>query len=115
MIRRPPRSTLFPYTTLFRSIEGARSDLGNLCPASGALSVVTETARAAFAGTTDVHVWGLDAMGGGWCGCDRCRLLTPSDQALLVCNAVAEALGDGVRVFHLAYHDTLEAPRTVRP
>src|SRR5256886_11688601 len=23
MIRRPPRSTLFPYTTLFRSINGA--------------------------------------------------------------------------------------------
>src|SRR3712207_8491761 len=34
MIRRPPRSTLFPYTTLFRSkmgatIEGAKN-LGNL-------------------------------------------------------------------------------------
>src|SRR5256885_6121688 len=25
MIRRPPRSTLFPYTTLFRSIHRARS------------------------------------------------------------------------------------------
>src|SRR5258708_31571177 len=25
MIRRPPRSTLFPYTTLFRSLAGARS------------------------------------------------------------------------------------------
>src|SRR5260221_5392597 len=24
MIRRPPRSTLFPYTTLFRSVENAR-------------------------------------------------------------------------------------------
>src|SRR2546430_8831412 len=24
MIRRPPRSTLFPYTTLFRSVMGAR-------------------------------------------------------------------------------------------
>src|SRR5258708_15356680 len=24
MIRRPPRSTLFPYTTLFRSLEGSR-------------------------------------------------------------------------------------------
>src|SRR2546423_2979560 len=24
MIRRPPRSTLFPYTTLFRSKDGAR-------------------------------------------------------------------------------------------
>src|SRR3712207_8612436 len=29
MIRRPPRSTLFPYTTLFRSgTEEARRDLG---------------------------------------------------------------------------------------
>src|SRR2546422_5794005 len=29
MIRRPPRSTLFPYTTLFRSRQGAtRLDLG---------------------------------------------------------------------------------------
>src|SRR3712207_8088996 len=26
MIRRPPRSTLFPYTTLFRSIDGAVLD-----------------------------------------------------------------------------------------
>src|SRR3712207_7415397 len=24
MIRRPPRSTLFPYTTLFRSLRGSR-------------------------------------------------------------------------------------------
>src|SRR2546428_6685501 len=30
MIRRPPRSTLFPYTTLFRSLRPLRSDLGNL-------------------------------------------------------------------------------------
>src|SRR2546421_9943333 len=27
MIRRPPRSTLFPYTTLFRSIAGAQQAL----------------------------------------------------------------------------------------
>src|SRR2546422_1092222 len=27
MIRRPPRSTLFPYTTLFRSEEGPRGRL----------------------------------------------------------------------------------------
>src|SRR2546425_7291972 len=31
MIRRPPRSTLFPYTTLFRSaIHGAKSRRGRL-------------------------------------------------------------------------------------
>src|SRR3712207_9258569 len=27
MIRRPPRSTLFPYTTLFRSVEGLMLEL----------------------------------------------------------------------------------------
>src|SRR5256885_9359243 len=32
MIRRPPRSTLFPYTTLFRSLQNG---LGNLCAAGG--------------------------------------------------------------------------------
>src|SRR2546427_9267538 len=35
MIRRPPRSTLFPYTTLFRSVTGLKihgmSDLGAYC------------------------------------------------------------------------------------
>src|SRR5258706_7298916 len=29
MIRRPPRSTLFPYTTLFRSVFASRGDLGH--------------------------------------------------------------------------------------
>src|SRR5258708_16727906 len=30
MIRRPPRSTLFPYTTLFRSLRVARWDLSSV-------------------------------------------------------------------------------------
>src|SRR2546425_12516162 len=30
MIRRPPRSTLFPYTTLFRSRRPAEEELGRL-------------------------------------------------------------------------------------
>src|SRR2546422_7003391 len=30
MIRRPPRSTLFPYTTLFRSLPEAQVDLAAL-------------------------------------------------------------------------------------
>src|SRR3712207_7916980 len=28
MIRRPPRSTLFPYTTLFRSVDLEEADVG---------------------------------------------------------------------------------------
>src|SRR5260370_7775307 len=37
MIRRPPRSTLFPYTTLFRSCPrpGARAPLPSARPRSG--------------------------------------------------------------------------------
>src|SRR5258708_19007328 len=31
MIRRPPRSTLFPYTTLFRSPPGWDHDLRSVC------------------------------------------------------------------------------------
>src|SRR2546430_3727693 len=46
MIRRPPRSTLFPYTTLFRSQPQRRSDGATcdfdgrwtlVCPGAGAL------------------------------------------------------------------------------
>src|SRR2546425_2346163 len=47
MIRRPPRSTLFPYTTLFRSKKRSshpqshsrfgRKRLGNPCPVAGNL------------------------------------------------------------------------------
>src|SRR3712207_6985301 len=38
MIRRPPRSTLFPYTTLFRSghVEGAVEGVLVVAPAAGA-------------------------------------------------------------------------------
>src|SRR6266508_6715918 len=46
MIRRPPRSTLFPYTTLFRSPHGAAPDPDDLLPPVHALcsgAPMTET------------------------------------------------------------------------
>src|SRR3712207_7262216 len=47
MIRRPPRSTLFPYTTLFRSF-GAALEASARCPASGTSRevIVASSARA---------------------------------------------------------------------
>src|SRR2546421_6166157 len=40
MIRRPPRSTLFPYTTLFRSITGQiEQELGLEAPAEGLMEL----------------------------------------------------------------------------
>src|SRR5258708_17955254 len=38
MIRRPPRSTLFPYTTLFRSVQGAASTAGDTYVAAAKLN-----------------------------------------------------------------------------
>src|SRR3712207_7697074 len=35
MIRRPPRSTLVPYTTLFRSLDLGAQDAADLFPAYG--------------------------------------------------------------------------------
>src|SRR3712207_8208140 len=43
MIRRPPRSTLFPYTTLFRS---ARADRGKPAPRGGGASRAARPAAA---------------------------------------------------------------------
>src|SRR2546422_9630665 len=51
MIRRPPRSTLFPYTTLFRSVVEVRIDQGRdrrrlaavLCERALELAAVAET------------------------------------------------------------------------
>src|SRR5256885_11985619 len=43
MIRRPPRSTLFPYTTLFRSWDTTLEPVSS--PAYLQLALVNETAR----------------------------------------------------------------------
>src|SRR2546426_6109604 len=39
MIRRPPRSTLFPYTTLFRSLPAENADMSTVLKHALSLSV----------------------------------------------------------------------------
>src|SRR5256885_12521399 len=79
MIRRPPRSTLFPYTTLFRSLVPLES-LGR--------GYVVDTP-----GMREVATWGVDPDALGSCfpefrrfldGCrfDNCRHLTEPDCAV---------------------------------
>src|SRR3712207_7403994 len=43
MIRRPPRSTLFPYTTLFRSPEPPRRHVDDPSEGGGVVRVVGQT------------------------------------------------------------------------
>src|SRR5256884_5654510 len=66
MIRRPPRSTLFPYTTLFRSLVVAAISsalpytlemmaLRRLPPATFGIALATEPAIAALMGMLLLH------------------------------------------------------------
>src|SRR2546430_6537969 len=49
MIRRPPRSTLFPYTTLFRSIRNGKAAEGIKPTSAGSVVIVRATVQAALA------------------------------------------------------------------
>src|SRR2546428_6098418 len=57
MIRRPPRSTLFPYTTLFRS---ANND-GATVAEGGTVTVLDSTAASVLANDTDAEANTLTA------------------------------------------------------
>src|SRR3712207_7308671 len=48
MIRRPPRSTLFPYTTLFRSVDGREAFTGRAWQ-------VTVASTGAFGGGAEIE------------------------------------------------------------
>src|SRR2546425_9936330 len=60
MIRRPPRSTLFPYTTLFRSATARRCGIG-----SSGVVVLTRRPSGAFGPNLQRHVHRLEAAAGG--------------------------------------------------
>src|SRR3712207_9571546 len=65
MIRRPPRSTLFPYTTLFRStpdVVSACEEMGIPCILSGLTP--TEVWRAHEMAADFVKVTAAEALGG---------------------------------------------------
>src|SRR3546814_3751442 len=66
MIRRPPRSTrtdtLFPYTTLFRSIDRANDFPADLWPKLGALGVLGVTVEEAYGGASMGYTEHLVAM-----------------------------------------------------
>src|SRR3712207_8958155 len=67
MIRRPPRSTLFPYTTLFRSVmrgeelEGVIAhELAHIKNRDMLLQTVAATMAGAISAVANVLQWGAD-------------------------------------------------------
>src|SRR3989442_1493334 len=100
MIRRPPRSTLFPYTTLFRS-SGARVDAKG-CPSDGdgdgVPDGVDQCPNTPAGAVVDAAVCPLDGDKDGVPdGLDKCPNTPPGTEVDAVgCTRVADSDGDGV-------------------
>src|SRR5436305_10332417 len=63
MLRRPPRSTLFPYTTLFRSLfpQSSHDRLNGWLPVNYIIILITET-RSPAATLRDRAILGADQL-----------------------------------------------------
>src|SRR5688572_31356542 len=89
MIRRPPRSTLFPYTTLFRSREGRRVHPARERPRAEAahqhLRAVREDRE-----SPGHHDRESDAERSGWATGDRKSTSELQSQSNLVCRLLLE-------------------------
>jgi hypothetical protein len=117
-----PRALFDQVPEMFRVDEtGKRTSKANFCCSSDqALKTIRRNAerlaRALPHRTGRYFFWPDDAA--EWCRCPKCRGLTPSDQNLILANAILE----GVRRFDpkataccLAYAQTLPVPRSVKP
>src|SRR5258706_15990280 len=62
MIRRPPRSTLFPYTTLFRSLESHNPELETVVSAIKSPNGIRKilTLMAAYQSDGTAEMWALE-------------------------------------------------------
>src|SRR3712207_8114125 len=62
MIRRPPRSTLFPYTTLFRSLGDATAALQNRMAGANLRAAVATRGAAGCRIVTRDETWQIPAL-----------------------------------------------------
>ncbi|MBP1467005.1 DUF4838 domain-containing protein [Candidatus Chloroploca sp. M-50] len=117
-----PRRFFRKAPELFRYDGTRRTPDYNFCVSSPqALAYVQQSAAAfarAYPEAEIYHLWPDDLRDGGWCHCPACARLTPSDQALIATNAVAEAVRTHqpqAMVSYLAYHDTEAPPTSASP
>src|SRR5256885_9816133 len=71
MIRRPPRSTLFPYTTLFRSLNALRDALERVERAGLAGLVIGNDDPRTFTAGADLMMVSALTQKGDWTRLDR--------------------------------------------
>src|SRR3712207_7532947 len=90
MIRRPPRSTLFPYTTLFRSpASGWRSPSGSACSGAIRLPSGAVSVRPSLRGRPPLAIRS-PADGGGRCRRSEEHTSELQSRQYLVCRLLLE-------------------------
>src|SRR3712207_8140136 len=92
MIRRPPRSTLFPYTTLFRSWPGTDLDAIPVSAAVDGAVVATGTGSAVLGHPLNALLWLAEALWARGRGFERSEEHTSELQSrqYLVCRLLLE-------------------------
>src|SRR3712207_9489150 len=124
MIRRPPRSTLFPYTTLFRSPEGREARIFDAClilHADHELNASTFTARVIAGTLADMYgavTGAIAALSGplhGGANTNVMKMLLEVGEPARAEGGLREALAGRRKImgFGTRVHKT-EAPRSVR-
>jgi hypothetical protein len=117
-----PRELFADHPEWFRmDRHGERRPDANMCVSGGeALTLVAgravELAERLPPSTNRYYFWPDD--NGGWCHCDGCRSLAPSDQQVVLMNAILQALRGArpdARLACLAYLQCLPAPTQVGP
>ena len=107
----------------FRMDEnGVRTPQFNCCASNDdALDYIRERSAALakiFRPDTHKHYFWIDDVASAGCMCEKCRALSPSDQALRIYNAIAEGLQSAdshAKESFLAYCATLELPTVTTP
>src|SRR5256885_5488921 len=97
MIRRPPRSTLFPYTTLFRSRR--RVELTKMNSPCSRSSISFSTSSRCFVVRSEEHTSELQSP------CNLvCRLLLEKKKKKTLYVAALHGVDDGTKRFAVATH-----------
>lgn len=118
-----PRELFSEHPEWFRIDEnGNRNNDMNMCATNAqALEYITENTakvvRQLKSDTGKYYFW-LDDVSGGGCGCENCKSLTLSDQAMLIYNAILKGIRkvdpNGKQCF-LAYIKQFNPPEKVKP
>lgn len=107
----------------FRMNEnGERANDYNVCASNlEVLELITQKSRELaeiFPSDTHLYHFWIDDVENACCHCPKCREFSPSDQALMIYNAIAEGVKQADplgKQCYLAYHEALKAPEKIPP